>query len=278
MLEEPYPEHIEQQSARRLLEALAGTLLPLRLRPHVVGCQHRAYLIVAPILVYTRLQDLVVALCLRQRLHAPRLAAHRTVEHFHILRDGPVCADDALKLSLLAQLLLDEPLAVTATHVLTRRILVPQDAVDRHHGRSHLCTALQFEGTVDERQLVLRQIVAGIDGILARGKVGVAPTFLRSVAIPVFHHRIDASHPPSARIRRCLEGIAIGPCHLCGQQRVFAKGAAKARPPWIRGDIHLRRQGCGDAQRPVLLRGNLAEAVHQLRIEGSRQSERGRPL
>ena len=108
-----------------------------------------------------------MALGLAKGFHAPGLAATRAVEHFHILGDTPVCADDAFKLHLIAQLLLDKPLTVAASHILARGILIPKDAVDGHDCRGHLRTAFEVEGTLYKRALVHRKVVAWIDGILA---------------------------------------------------------------------------------------------------------------
>ena len=75
-----------------------------------------------------------MTLSLVEGFHAPGLAADRTVEHLDILGDAPVGTDHALELRFISELLLDEPLAVAATHILARGILIPENAVDGHDG------------------------------------------------------------------------------------------------------------------------------------------------
>ena len=91
-----------------------------------------------------------MTLSLVELLHTPWLTTTRTVEYLHILSNAPVGAGHTLELRLISQLLLDKPLAVAATHILARGILIEYDAVDGHHGRSHLSTVLQFESTFGE--------------------------------------------------------------------------------------------------------------------------------
>ena len=105
----------------------------------------------------------------------------------------------------------------------------------------------------------------------------VATSLLGTVAIPVFHHRIDALRAPSLGLGCGLEGIAIGTGHVGGQLRILAKGTAEAEPTRVGGDVDLWRQGCGDAQGTVFLGGDLSEAVHQLGIERGSKAEGGRP-
>ena len=59
-----------------------------------------------------------MTLSLVEGFHTPGLATNRTVEHLDILRDTPVGTDYTLESRLIAQLLLDEPVTITATHVL----------------------------------------------------------------------------------------------------------------------------------------------------------------
>ena len=278
ILEQAHTEHIEQQAAGTLLEPLTGALLAKFLAPHLVSLEHRPNLVVAAKLVDAGLQDLVMPLHLIEMLHAPWLSAHRTVEHLHVLGDAPVGAYHTLEMGILTKLLLDHPFAEATTHVLARRVLVPEDAVDGHHGRGHLRATLETERALGERTFVHGQVVSGIDGILARSEVGVAAALLRAIAIPVLHHGVDTPVAPPLRLGGGLEPVAVGPGQIGGELRVLAEGAAEAEPARFGGDIDLRRQGGGDAQGAVFGSGYLAETAHELRVEGGGQAERRGPL
>ena len=247
VLEEPHTKNVEQQPAGGQFETLSRTLLAIFLAPHLICLDDGTYLVVAAKLVDAGLQDFVVALGLCQMFHAPRFTANRGVEHLHVFGDSPVGTHHALKLRLLAQLPLYHPLAETASYILTRGILPPQDAVDGHHGRGHLGASLQPEGTLHKRALVHGEVVAGIDGILARGEMGVSAALLCAIAIPVLHHRIHTLIPPPFRRRSGLECVAIGTGHIGGQLRVFAERPAETEPTRVGGNVDLRRQGGGDA-------------------------------
>ena len=132
ILEESNTEYIQQQATGRELETLTGALLTKLLAPHLISLHYRTNCIVATKLVDTSLQNLKVTLSLIELLHSPGLTATRTVQYLHILGDAPVSTGHAFELRLITKLLLDEPLAVAATHILARRILIPQDTIDRH--------------------------------------------------------------------------------------------------------------------------------------------------
>ena len=77
---------------------------------------------------------MVVTLCHREVFHTPGFAAAWVIDRVTVAGDAPVGADDTLEMLTLAQLLLDEPFAITAAYVLARGILIEYDAVDGHHG------------------------------------------------------------------------------------------------------------------------------------------------
>ena len=181
-----------------------------------------------------------------QLFHTPGLAANRTVQHFYVLCYSPVCTSHPLKLSLVAQLLLYEPLAVAAAHILTRWVLIPQYTIYRHNGRRHLCSTFKLECSLYKRAFVHGQIVTGIHSILARCEMRVTSALLCTIAIPVLHHGVHTLHAPPFILGCCLESITVCPGHIRSQLRVFAKGTVEAEPARIGSYIHLRRQGCSN--------------------------------
>ena len=141
----------------------------------MVSLDDGAYLIVATELVDSGLQDAVVALGHTEFLHAPGLATAGIVHGGVVGGDGPVGAYHTFEMGLIAQLLLDEPAAVAAAHVLAGGILLPENTVDGHDSGSHRRTTGQFESSFGEGTFMHGKVAAGVYGELAVGEVGVAP-------------------------------------------------------------------------------------------------------
>ena len=269
ILKQSNAEHIQQQSACRQFKTFARTLFALFLAPHFVSLKHRTNLVVTSELVNSCLQNLVMTLSLVKLFHTPRLTAYRTVKHFNILCYSPVGTCYTLKLCFIAQLLLYQPLAIAAAHVLARWVLIPQYTIYRHHGRGHLCTALKLEGPLYKRAFVHRQVVSGIYSILSRCEVRVTPALLCTITIPVFNHGVHTLHAPPFVLGCCLECIAVCTGHIRSQLRVLSECTIESEPAWIGSYVYLRRQGSCNTQGTILLRCYLSEAIHQLRVESS---------
>ena len=103
---------------------------------------------------------------------------------------------------------------------------------------------------------MLLEIIARIDGILAITEVRVTTTFLSTITIPMLHHCIDRLITPGAfdRLisRRGLESVAIGTSHVGGKVGIVTKSTAEAAPARIGSDVHLWREGSGNAQGTIL--------------------------
>ena len=207
--------------------------------------------------------------------------ATETLDSIVVEHDVPVGASHTVEMILLAKLLGNHPLAVAAAHIFAQRTLVPEDAVDRHHSRSHTRAIVQLKRTFGKRLQMLLEIIARIDGILAITEVRVTTALLCTIAIPMLHHRIDRLITPGTfdRLvgRRGLESVAIGAGHIGGKVGIVAESAAETAPTGIGGDIHLWREGRSYAQGTILAGSNLTEPFHRSRVESGGNAQRRGP-
>ena len=106
----------------------------------------------------------------------------------------------------------------------------------------------------------------------------VAPAFFRAARRPMLDHRVDALGTPAVPCAfGCLEAVHIGARQVGIEVWIFAEGAGETVPARLGGQVDLRTQRRGDAQCPVLFRGNLAELADERRIESGGQAQRGGP-
>ena len=212
-----------------------------------------------------------------EALDAPALA----VEGFDgpvVVRHAPVGAHDAVIAVFLAEQVRDDVLAEVVAHVVSGRVDAVGNRVVGHHGGGFLRAAVQLEGAVDKSPQVRLEGAARIDGVLAVVEVRVAAGFLRTAGGPVLDHRIDTLRAPAVlRARGGLEAVHIGAGHVGVQVRILAERAVEAAPAGFGGEVDLRAQRRGDAQRAVFLRGDLAELLHDGRVEGGGEAEGGGP-
>ena len=210
-------------------------------------------------------------------LYTPRLAVE-CLHSFVVVSDAPVGTSNTLKLILVAQLILDHPLAEATTYVLARRILVEKNTVDRHYSRSHASTIFQLESTLSKRDGMLFTVVAWINGKLTIVIVRVTTTFLSTIAIPVLHHSVYALVAPGTVYcligRRGLETVTVCTSQVSSQFCSFTKCTVETAPARISCKVYLRRQCSSDTQCTVFLRSNLTEFLHQGRVEGSSHTQR----
>ena len=218
-----------------------------------------------------------MALGLRERLHAPAFSVEG-LDGAVVLGDVPVRADDPFETLLLAQQAVDDEVVVAVADIAAPGVLAVGDGVVGHHGRGGLGAALDAEGPFDEGPHVRLELAAGIDGVFAIAVVGVAASFLRTAGGPVLDHGVDAAHAPAVlAVLGGLEAFHIGPGHGDVELRILAEGAAEAAPARLRGQVDLRAEGRGDAEGPVLGRGDHAEPAHHPRVEGGGEAQRGGP-
>ena len=280
ILEQTYAEDIEQKAISRLLETLVGALLAILVNPHLIGFEHRTLVVLSAKLIDTRLKNHKVTFGHGHILYTPAHATE-TLDSIVVEHDVPVGASHTVEMILLAKLLGNHPLTVAAAHIFTQRALVPENAVDRHHSRSHARAIVQLERTFGKRLQMLLEIIAWIDGILAITEVRVTTALLCTITIPMLHHRIDRLITPGTfdRLvgRRGLESVAIGAGHIGGKVGIIAESAAETAPTGIGGDVDLWREGRGNAQGTILAGSNLTKPFHRSRVESGGNAQRRGP-
>ena len=128
------------------------------------------------------------------------------------------------------------------------------------------------------------EIIARIDSILSEAEVRIAACLACAAARPVLHHRVDASLAPTALrlavyviAERCLEAVAICPCHIRRKSRILTHCRIETIPAWLRRKVHLRRKRCCNSHRTILLCSNMTKLLHQFRIKSSHHTHRCRP-
>ena len=281
VLEETGAEAVHQQAHGRGLEALAGALLAVFFHPQVIGLQDGTLLIVASELVHSCFDDLEMTLAFGEGFVAPGLS-FESVDAGVVLGDVPVRTYYAVKSVGIAEQVGYEVLAVAVAVLFSGGILVVGYGVVRHHGRGHLGLTGEFEGSFGEGADLGGEVVAGIDGVLAVGVMRVAAGFLRTSGRPVLDHGVDGFVAPAVldlgAALRGLEAVHIGAGHVDVKLRILAESAVETAPARLGGQVDLRGERRGYAQGAILARGDAAELFDQLRVEGRRHAEAGRPL
>ena len=274
VLKQSHAEDVEQQSVCRPLKAFAHPLFAVLLHAHAVRLKHRRFLVVASKLVHAGHESLIVALRFGHALHAPRLARVCAWVHL-VVRDEPVGTHHAVVARLFAQLSCYDVAVKAVSHVLAR--LVVRYGVIGHYGRTCSRLAVELEGAVRERILVLLEASAGIDRKLSVAVVGVASSLSATAPGPVFRHGVDAVSAPCATVGR-LKSVGIRPRHVCHEARLTSEGAAEPVPSRVGAEVGLWRQGCGDALQTILACRCASELLHEVRVKRGGEAQQSAPL
>ena len=75
---------------------------------------------------------------------------------------------------------------------------------------------------------------------------------------------------------RFLQAVHERSAHYCRKRRILAVGFADASHPRVTVHVQHRAENLGDARSKLLTRGNLADLLFQLRIEGGASVDVGR--
>ena len=224
--------------------------------------------VLAAELVDAGLDGLGIAFGHAQMLHAPGRGVQNLeqAERFVGLGDHPVRADHAVEAIFTAQQIGDDLPIVGHAHVLGG--LVHGDAVVGHD----LLDA-GLECRLEGRQVVV-EVVAGVDLLLAVGEVGIETVLLRTAAGEVLDHAGHALGTDGL----ALEAADVGGGHACGKIGLFAEGAGDARPARLGGQVGHGMERAADADGPIFLAGDVAEALDQIDVARGRHTQRIGPL
>ena len=238
------------------------------LHAHLVSLQYRRLHVVAPELVASCHQHLVVTLAFCHAFHAPRLAGMYARMPL-VVGDYPVGAYHAVVSGFSTQLVGDYLVIEAVAHVLFG--LVIGYCVIRHYGGSLSRRPVELESSFGERYLMRLIAAAGIHCIFAVAVVRVASALARAAARPVLHHRVDAPASPSAFnfvfACRGLEAVAIGSRKVGHELRLRTECAAVAVPARVGAEVGLRRQCRSKSKQTVFRCGDAPELLHYLRRE-----------
>ena len=165
-----------------------------------------------------------------------------------VVDQPPVGADDAVEAVALAQQAGDDRLVEAEADLLVL-------GADGHAVVRHDLARAGLEGGLERLQVVAR---TGRPGRPARGrtaKCGSSPSFCGPPPGKCLVMRGDRCRAE----RRALEAADVGRAKRDGQLGVLAEGRRSARPAGLGGEVDLRVQRHADADRHVLLPGDVAE-------------------
>src|SRR5690606_19684113 len=121
---------------------------------------------------------------------------------------------------------------------------------------------------------VIVEVLARVDLLASVGEVRILAVLLRTAAGEMLGHARDG---PGAEFAS-LESANVGAHQLAGEIGIFSERAVDPRPPGFGSEIGHRVQSAANADRHVLLPGDIAESLNQRRISRGSESERFGPL
>ena len=127
-----------------------------------------------------------------------------------------------------------------------------------------------------ERSDVPLQHFAGINGIAAIEVMTVPAVALCAITGKMLDDRGDAATGQAVAL--ALNALHIGGGQFCDRREVFSKCARNARPTRVRGNICLRRERHGYADRAVFPAYSFCESTRNRRVSNCGKAWRIRPF
>ena len=216
---------------------------------------------------------------LRHRKFRNAVTTAAEAVHFRVRIPGnpPVRADNAFIAGPIPQQIMNDIGAVRVADM--RFPFKPGNRVVGHHGRRAACRSVQVERALRKGPHMRFKLSGGIDGKAAIRVVRIPSPFPGSAARPVLDHSDHAV--PSPAIRGSLRGlhpVTVGPDQGNDPLRPVPQGILKAHPARLGGQIDLRSQCRGNAERPVFGGCNPGKFAHQFRRARSRKTDSLRPF
>lgn len=185
------------------------------------------------------------------RCSTPRRGPGRAGEDRGVVDESPVGADDAVEAVALPQESGDDRLVEAEADLFVL-------GADGHAVVRHDLARAGLEGGLERLQVRL-ELAAGVDLLATVREVRVLAVLLGAAAREVLRHGRDGVGAELG----ALEAADVGGAHATGELGVFTEGLQRARPAGLGGEVDLRVQRHADADRRVLLAGDVAELLDE---------------